>query len=646
LAIGERRLAAVMFTDIVGYTALAQKDEALAIRLLSEHNRLLRSLFPEFNGREVKTIGDSFLVEFPSALEAVQCAFSIQKVLHERNGGSTAAEAILVRIGVHVGDVIHAEGDILGDAVNISSRIRPLAHPGGICISGQAYDQVRNKVELRFHKMEKQALKNITLPIDVYSVLLPWAYREAPREATVADRRRIAVLPLLNISPDPKDEYFADGMTEELISTLSRISGISVISRTSVMKYRNTDKTVAEIGKELNAGMVLEGSVRKSGNRVRTAVQLIDVAKDDHLWAQSYDRDLEDVFAVQSDVAERVAGALQVQLLTEVKDDLGRKATDDVEAYTLYLKGRVFWNQRSEEGIQRAIECFREATVKDPDYALGYAGLADCYYLIGANQLGEPAANYAKAREFVIKALNLDEKLAEAHTTLAALMESRDFDFEGAESEFKRAIVLKPSYSTAHHWYSLHLRCLGRMAGAAEEAKKAVELDPLSPIIGTNYAETLFDMKEYDESMETLAKIIEAEPSFGPAHEQLFVIYVQRGKFDEALRERDALVAINKGRRPITAKANLAYAYAYMGRKEEARALLAEVEAHAKEELLSYFDIAGTYFKLGDVDKGFQLLERSYEERERFIAFLRTPRELDGVRTDPRYLSLIKRVGI
>jgi adenylate cyclase len=282
----ERRLAAIMFTDMVGYSALAQTNETLAMELLEGHRKLIRPILPRYGGNEIKTMGDGSLVEFQSALEALNCAIEMQRHVHGENQMAPSEKRTKLRIGIHVGDVIHRGGDIFGDAVNIASRILPLATDGGICISGQVYDQVRNKTESPLAKLEPMSLKNISLPIEVYNVVMPWEM--TPMEPrTKLDPRRLAVLPLRNMSPDPNDEYFADGMTEELITSLAGISELTVIARTSVMQYKTIMKKVTEIGRELNVGSLIEGSVRKAGNKLRITVQLVNAQDDGHIWTGS-----------------------------------------------------------------------------------------------------------------------------------------------------------------------------------------------------------------------------------------------------------------------------------------------------------------------------------------------------------------------
>ena len=274
-ALGEkRRLAAIMFTDIVGFTSFAQRDEALALRLLEENNHLIQSVLPQYGGREVKTIGDAFLVEFASALQAVRCSVAIQEKMHERNQGIRSEEKIELRIGIHLGDIVESGTDILGDAVNVSSRIQPLAQPSGVCISQQVYDHVRNKLDFKMELIPGALLKNVNHQVNVYRILMPWQ-GTGSEESMELDTRRIAVIPLKNMSPDPNDEYFADGMTEELITALSGVRELTVIARTSMMQYKSTPKRALEIGRDLRTGTLIEGSVRKAANKVRITIQLI-----------------------------------------------------------------------------------------------------------------------------------------------------------------------------------------------------------------------------------------------------------------------------------------------------------------------------------------------------------------------------------
>ena len=457
---GERKLVAIVFTDMVGYTALAQNDEALAMELLDEQRRVVRPFFQRYNGTEVKTIGDAFLVQFKSALEAVECASSIQKSLHELNLVRPSERRIILRVGVHVGDVISEGNDIHGDAVNVASRIEPLAAPGGVCISEQAFDQTRNKFSLPMVKLERQTLKNVSVPMDVYRVIMPWDQSDRTGGENW-DRKRIAVLPFSNISPDPTDEYFAEGMTEELINTISHNHQLKVIARTSVARFKGTQKSVSEIGKEIGVGSILEGSVRKAGNKIRVTAQLIDAATEEHVWSDNYDRQLDDVFSIQSEIAKSVSEALMARLVPEERKSIEKKATESSAAYVLYLRGRAALRDRKEDRMRDAKRHFEEAIAEDRDFAEAYVGLADAYFLLGNYNHMPMAEAVERGREALARALALDDGLAEAHTTLANYM-IHDYKFAEAQSEFGRAIALSPSYALAHHWYGIYLIEAGR----------------------------------------------------------------------------------------------------------------------------------------------------------------------------------------
>ena len=639
---GERRLAAIMYTDIVGYTSLTQKDEASTLQLLENHRRLLRPHFTSHGGREIKTIGDAFLVEFQSALDAVLCAVAIQQMMHDRK--VARGEPLSLRIGIHVGDVVEIGGDILGDAVNIASRIEPLAEPGGICISSQVYDQVRNKSDLPFDALGQKSLKNVAVPISVYSIRMPWERPAAP-EAVAHPTNRIAVLPFVSMSTDPNDVFFADGMTEEIISTVSGISGLKVISRTSVMHYKTTEKTVGEIGRELKVGSVLEGSFRKAGNRIRVTTQLINVADDEHLWAQNYDRNLDDIFAVQSDVAKQVAEALRVKILAPEKERIERPPTESTAAYTLYLKGRHLWNMRGLGAVRSAAECFEQAVREDPNFALGYVGQADCCLIIRNNWGFDTEANLAKAKTTVARALELDPGLAEAHAT-RGLMLLQEYDTRGAEDELKRAIQLKPSYAMAHMWYYLLLFDEVRWEEAKEQIEKAVEFDPLSPIINSNYGGFYFATGQYGKAMELFERVIALDPSNPGWHGSVGTLYGKLKKFDDMKKEYAITAEFLRGTYPLVRLYYEAFAAYWEDDKETMRRLLPEIEAHGREAGCDAYTIAVGYFFLGETDRGFEWLEKSYAWKEGSLLGIKSESAMDSLRDDPRYLDLLKRLGL
>src|ERR1700719_3334635 len=477
----QRKLAAIMFTDMVGYSALSQRDDKLALELLEEHRRLLREIFPRFNGTEIKTIGDAFLIEFHSALEAAQCAIEIQRTLAKRNHDVTAERRIELKIGLHIGDVVHRSGDVYGDGVNIASRIEQLAAAGGICVSMDVERQVRNALEARFEKLAPTELKNISVAMDLFRIVLPWQQpskseirnpkseigqrprtsaatkwigiaallllaiglawwfahqsgrttkqvvsspslstsRATPSTASAADRKSIAVLPFDNLSHDPENAYFAEGVQDEILTHLAKIGDFKVISRTSTEKYKSAPDNLREIAKQLGVANILEGSVQKASDQVRMNVQLINALNDAHLWADTYDRKLTDIFAVESEIAKSVVEKLQAKLNGRAEQELASRPTENPEAHELYLKGRYFWNKRGTENLRKSIAFFQQAIDKDSAYALAYAGLGDARSLLPIYANTPPRDDVPAALAAARKAVELDDSLAEAHTSLA-----------------------------------------------------------------------------------------------------------------------------------------------------------------------------------------------------------------------------------
>lgn len=459
------------------------------------------------------------------------------------------------------------------------------------------------------------------------------------------DRKRIAVLPFLNISPDPNDAYFADGLTEELIARLSNISGLRVIARTSIMRFRGSAKGVGEIGKELRAGTILEGSVRKAANKLRVTAQLIDASNEEHLWAQTYDRDLEDVFAIQTEVAQNVADALKTQMLGEERERVEKKPTHDIGAYEFYLKGRYYWNERSRDAVEKAIKYFQAAIKMDPKFALAYSGLADSYrVLVDAGHL-PPSEGNPKTEEAARKALELDETLAEAHASLAMIL-SVQWDWRGAEAEFAKALRSNPNYATAHHWYSIHLWTVGRLDEAIREWKIAEELDPLLPIIHAYAGGVLyFYARQYDVALAELDKALELDPNFVGVHANRVWVYLAKSMFTEALAEYELVLPSYQ---PLSTaeKANVGYVYAIAGRTEEAKQILRECEeasAQERVEDVNHWALALTHLKLGNKDRALEWLEKAFEARTRTPFEVKLNPFFDEITSDPRFEELMKK---
>jgi adenylate cyclase len=637
-----------MFTDIVGYAALTQQKESEALQILEQHRELLRPIFAKHRGREVKTIGDAFLVEFGSALEATLCAVDVQNSVHSLNlerGGK-----LQVRIGIHVGDVVRQGDDVLGDAVNISSRIYPLAESGGVCISEQVYDQVKNKLELPLVSLGEKSLKNVAGGVEVYRVSMPWD-QEKEAAPPRLDKNRIAVLPFANISSDPNDEFLADGMTEEMISTASSIKGLTLIARTSVMRYKSPTKGIEEIGRELQVGTVLEGSIQKAGNKLRITAQLIDVESLGHLWVQRYDREMDDIFKIQDDIAGKIAEALRVRFKA-TQEPVGKHA-ENIEAYTLYLKGRSLWNKWDREGVLGSLKLFQEAIKIDPYYARAYSGLADAYsvvaertYSIAAERdFVDRADTLVRAKQAAMKALELDDTLAEAHASLGGILR-QELRYEEALREFRRAIELNPSYATAHRWFSACLGNMGRIEESTEEIEEARELDPLSPVITLNVGETYANNGRIDEAIVVYDKLIKNEPAFPFSYWHRALCFMFKGMKEKAYTDADAwgkslpVEVAEAARKDLLAKI-----HGWFGEREKALIMIEELIPKVGT-LTSAFDIAECYAALGDRDKFFRWIDRAIFAKGIDPVNLRYSHLYDRVREDPRFPEIFKKLGL
>jgi TolB-like protein/DNA-binding winged helix-turn-helix (wHTH) protein/Tfp pilus assembly protein PilF len=454
----------------------------------------------------------------------------------------------------------------------------------------------------------------------------------------------LAVLPLENLSADASQNYFADGMTDELISDLGQISALHVISRTTVMVYKHVHKPLPQIARELNVDAVVEGTVLRSGDQVRITAQLIEASSDKHLWSASYQGELRDTLALQDKVARAIADQIRINLNPREKATLTSGKVVNPAAYESYLKGRYFWNKRTPDGLKVALAYFNQAIDEDPKYARAYAGLADTYALLGDWQYAVMTAKQAlpKAKVAAAKALDLDSTLGEAHNSLAFCLDGYDWDFVSAGKEFQRAIELNPGSAAAHHWYAWHLSLLGRYNEAIAEMRKAENLDPLSLIINSDLAELLILAHSYDQSIKQSRKTIEIDPEFGLAHNQLGLAYLQQHKTGEAIPELQKAVQLSGGSPACIA--NLARAYAAAGKRSKGMELLDGLKARSNSSYSYASEIAVIYAALGDSDQAMNWVERGYEERFNPGVLLRPG--FDPLRSDPRFKKLVRRIGL
>jgi TolB-like protein/KaiC/GvpD/RAD55 family RecA-like ATPase/Tfp pilus assembly protein PilF len=472
----------------------------------------------------------------------------------------------------------------------------------------------------------------------------PFKLGEETTTSTKLDTNRIAVLPFRNISPDPNDEYFADGITEELIMALSGIDQLRVISSTSVMKYKTGAKGVTDIASELSAGSIVEGRVRKAGEKVRITVKLTDGRDEQSLWAETYDRQLDDIFAVQSEIAEKVVEALKVKLLDSEKRILRKSPTSSSEAYTLYLRGRYHLNKGGRESTEEAIKYFELSVEEDPAFSVGYSALAICFQVLGNMGYAPPATAYPKAMAFALKALELDPDLGEAHAALGIIVIQYERDLSHAEMEIQKAIALNPSDSTARAYYCALLGYQGRFSESESEMMKAIELDPFSAFNFQWFGVTLYHQGKTDVALEQYEKSLRMSPGNRGLYAWLIRAYVRNSSYDKALKAIGDLYQLTQ--QPLQKKFWTAYVYAAMGKEKESRSLLDEVEGMLEKEILSPYLVALTHVKLKDNDAVFKWLERAYDDNDPNLIRMGIDVDLEPARSDPRYTQLLGKVGL
>jgi len=667
-----------MFTDMVGFSALSQRNEALALELLGEQRTLVRRFLAPHAGHEVKTMGDGFLIEFPSALEAVNAAVDIQSTLHARNGRETADRRIQLRIGIHTADIVSSEGDIHGDGVNIAARIEPLASPGGICVSEDVERQVRNKLPHAVTALGPFDLKNISLPVVVHRVVLPWeptpsrglssgagkriawswialvgtglfviggalffsrpnVTKPATRPSAAIpsiDQKAVAVLAFANTSDDKGNEYFSDGISEELLNVLSKVPGLKVSARTSAFYFKGKQVPLAEIARQLGVAYVVEGSVRKAGNRVRISAQLINAADGFQVWSDNFDRDAKDVFAVQDEIAALIAKNLQVSINAQSSP----LRPVNPQALELYLQGRQAWNLRTSESLTRAENLFQRALDLDPSFARACTGVADARMLRESiygdldkfGNRNSPALKELIAQ--VEQALALDPDSAEAHASLGNAY-FFGWRFAEAESALRKAIALNPNYASAHHWLGRVLWSDGRIDESSRELARAAELDPLSPRILDNYAIMLHVQGRYAEALTFFDRALALQPDSRQAGVWRAVNLVALGRTDEAMAQIHSMPQ-DWGYHT----SRVVQALVGAGHREEA------------EHLMRNYPVAGTgdewegWAALGDREETFARLSAN-QMQAAVVGLVYLNGDLDPFRNDPRIVQLLATTG-
>lgn len=563
----ERRLAAILAADMVGYSRLIGADEEGTIARQKAHRaELIDPTIAEYRGRIVKLMGDGALVEFASVVDAVKCAVAVQEGMAGREANVPEDRQIQYRIGVNLGDIVIDGEDILGDGVNIAARLEGLAEPGGICISAKVFEEVGNKLDVGFEDLGPQDVKNIAAPVHAYCVTLD-GVQATPSTAPLPlpDKPSIAVLPFDNMSGDPEQEYFSDGITEDLITDLSKISGLFVVARNAAFFYKGRAVKPVEVSEELGVRYLLEGSVRKAGNRVRITAQLIDPPTGYHLWAERYDRDLTDIFALQDEITEKIVAALEVTLTESEQEKVARRYTENLEAYDHFLRGRDQVRATNETNAQ-AQEMFERAIELDPSFAAAYAILSYTHWRGWYNQWSDDPKALERALEAAQKAVALDESLPLARAYLAWVYVMKG-QHERAIAEAKRAIALDPNLAEAHAYLGEILNLSGRPEEGVSLVKKAMGLDPHYPANYLIYlGHAYWALGRYEEAIAALKRCLTRFPTSLTSHRTLAVIFSELGRKEEARTEVAEMLRISpyasledqKERLPIKDQAVLA----------------------------------------------------------------------------------------
>jgi adenylate cyclase len=539
-----RRLAAILAADIAGYSALMGSDEARTVSDLKGHQAVVLPMVGDFGGRVIDTAGDGILAEFPSVLNAVECAVAIQRRMIERNTAIEPERRMEFRIGINLGDVIYDDDRIFGDGVNVAARLEGIAEPGGICVSGKVHEEIRAKIGLAYEDLGDKQLKNIAEPVRVYGIRLDGA----PRRTALAlpDKPSIAVLPFQNMSGDPEQEYFSDGMTEDLITDLSKLSGLFVIARNSSFAYKGRSIKVQEIGRDLGVRYVLEGSTRKAGNRVRITAQLIDAGSGGHLWAERFDRDLTDIFSTQDEVVEKIVGTLAVKLTQREERRLRGHGTGDVAAYESWLRARELLSRGTKESLAQARLMYRRAIEIDQNFPAPHAGLALATISeYASGWASDPVLALDEAERWARRSVELNDQEPVSHMALGSVSLWRR-NHEGALAEYRRMIELDPNFAQGHAALGLALMYAGRAAEALEPIALAMRLDPLYPAMLLHFlAQANFSLGKYEIGAQQLIERIARNPGTDASRMLLASCYGHLGRVEDARSAWAELLKVN-----------------------------------------------------------------------------------------------------
>jgi TolB-like protein/Tfp pilus assembly protein PilF len=639
-----RQLAAIMFTDIVGYTALMGDDEDKAFKLLRQNREMQQPLIKQFNGNLIKETGDGILASFSTVTDAVFCAIAIQQSCNE-------ILHLQLRIGIHLGEVLFQSNDVFGDGVNIASRIEALAPVASIWISEPVYNNISNKKDIRTKFVQTVQLKNVKEMVRIYEVITDASERESKdthvkknTHKTVSEKS-IAVLPFVNMSNDPEQEYFSDGIAEEIINSLVHLQDLKVAGRLSSFRFKGNKVDLRDVGNQLGVRTVLEGSVRKHGNKVRITAQLVNVNDGYYLWSERYDRDMDDIFAIQDEIALSITEKLKVTLRGNDRDIITKSYTQNTHAYQLFLQGRFHINRRG-ASILTGIQLFQKAIEEDPDFALAYSGLADALTLSANYGLVPPTQVMPKAKQLAEKALMLAPDLPEPHCSLGYYYTSFEWNWEEAKKNFYRAIELNPRYSQAHSWYGWNYLSWveGNFSEAEIHGKLAIKEEPLSAIAYATYSLILHASGKFQESLELCNTGIELDANSFLCHLNRANCYMLLEQYDKAISSYETAIKIS--RRHHFAVNGLIWTYCMAGDLGKAQQLMDELKERSSKEYIgsTFTGLSAGY--MGNVELAFEFLEKAFAQKEALLLSLKHQHWVPEIlKEDARFINLLERIN-
>jgi adenylate cyclase len=634
-----RQLAAILFADMTGYTALMQDNEHLARQKRKRFKDVLEAAIANHDGKILQNYGDGSLSIFNSAINSVNCAISIQQQLQ-------LEPKVDLRIGIHTGDVVMEDESIFGDGVNLASRIESMAVPGGVFISEKVYDEIKNHENIKTRDLGFFELKNVKQPVHLFAIAnegIVVPSRDELKGKTKQPTNRLAVLPFVNMSADPENEYFSDGITEELLNALTKVDGLQVTSRTSAFAFKGRHDDIREIAIKLNVDKILEGSVRKAGNRVRITTQLINAADGYHIWSENYDRDLTDIFVVQDEISSIIANRLRENLsISKQAEHLVKAPTKNVEAYTLYLKGMHFYNKLTPSDYYKAIDFFEQAIQLEPNYAQAYAMIAGSYAYLGVTGQAMPEKAFDIVKRYSEKALELDDSIAESHVAKATMHLMYDGDWQKGYDSLQTAIRLNPTAAGAYQMLAMYYVFTENIPEAVKVMEQASQLDPISPQVNHFLSEMYLFADRYDDAIRVADKLLEINPQMRIAIETKGWCTGMKGDWKKA---SEYFMEVHRlTNHPLKGLSPLGYSYGKLGETDKAMEIIAKIEQRQLEEpnVVVVGDLLVVWMGLGNMDKVLYYMEKGMDKRSSAVNFFLNFPPMKGIKDDPRSMKLIE----